>query len=84
MATLTHGYKYFFTHSALNHKRDEFIEKFIPRRCIVVSVGLVLVGISVPMLMAVKLLPISLLFGFAGFALVATGGVLALILYGEI
>jgi hypothetical protein len=84
MATLTHAYRHSYTHSALNIKRDEFIEKLIPRRCMVLSTGLIFAGMSIPMLMAVKILPVSLLFGFAGFALVVTGGVLALILCGEI
>jgi hypothetical protein len=39
---------------------------------------------SIPLLMVVQLLPISLFLGFVGFALVATGGVMALIFCGEI
>jgi hypothetical protein len=65
-------------------KRDDFIEKIIPRRCMVVSVGLIFAGMSIPLLMEVGLLQVSFLLGFVGFALVATGGILALIYYGEI
>jgi hypothetical protein len=56
----------------------------MPRRCMVVSVGMILAGLGIPALMVFKLLPVSLLLGFAGFALVAVGGVLALVYCGEI
>jgi hypothetical protein len=50
----------------------------------VVSAGLILAGLSLPTLMAVQLLPLNLLLCFAGFALVASGGILALIMDGEL
>jgi hypothetical protein len=50
----------------------------------VVSVGLILAGLNIPLLMAVQLLPISLVLGFVGFVLVAIGGVTALIFCGEL
>ena len=84
MATLTHAYKPTLARIASIKKRDEFIEKLIPRRCMVVSVGLIFAGMSIPLLMAVQLLPVTLFLGFVGFALVATGGVMALIFCGEI
>ena len=84
MATLTQAYKPALARIASIKKRDEFIEKLIPRRCMVVSVGLIFAGMSIPLLMVVQLLPISLFLGFVGFALVATGGVMALIFCGEI
>jgi hypothetical protein len=65
-------------------KRDEFIEKLIPRRCMAVSAGLMFVGLSIPMLMLLQFVPATFLLGFAGFAFTATGGVLALTLCGEI
>jgi hypothetical protein len=65
-------------------KRDDFIEKIIPRRCMVGSVGLIFAGMSIPLLMQVGFLQVCFLLGFVGFALVATGGVMALIYYGEI
>jgi len=40
--------------------------------------------LSIPVLMVLQLLSITFLLGFVGFALVATGGVLALIFCGEI
>jgi hypothetical protein len=84
MARLTQTYKSNLALIALIKKRDEFIEKLIPRRCMVVSVGLILAGLSIPMLMLLQFLPATFLLGFVGFALTATGGVLALTLCGEI
>jgi hypothetical protein len=84
MATLTQAYAPALAHIEFTKKRDKFIEKLMPRRCMVVSVGLILAGMSIPMIMVVEEIPISLFLGFAGFALVASGGVMALIFHGEI
>ena len=84
MATLTRFYKPNTAHIAFIKKRDEFIENLLPRRCMVVSVGLILAGLGIPLLMAVHLLPVNFLLGFVGFALTVTGGVLALVFCGEI
>lgn len=65
-------------------KSDTLIEKLMPRRCLVISTGLILAGLSVPMLIAMQLLTFTIPLGFVGFALVATGGVLTLIFCGEI
>ena len=84
MAALTHAYVPKLARMAITRKRDEFIEKLIPRPCMIISVGLVFAGLSIPMLMAIELLQPGLLLGFVGFGLVSTGGVLALIFCGEI
>ena len=84
MAMLTQVYRINPARIAFIQKRDDFIEKLIPRPCMVVLVGLILAGLSIPLLMAVQLLPISLVLGFVGFALVAIGGVMALIFCGEL
>ena len=84
MATLTQHYKPNAVHIVFARKRDDLIEKLMPRRCMVVSVGLILAGIGIPALMVFKLLPVSLFLGFVGFALMAVGGVLALVYCGEI
>ncbi len=63
---------------------DVFIERLLPRRCMLVSVGLILAGLSLPALMLIHLLPVTFFLGFVGFALVATGGTMALIFCGEI
>lgn len=63
---------------------DKLIEMLMPRPCMMVSTGLILAGSSIPMLIAMQLLTCTVLVGFAGFALVAVGGVMALIFCGEI
>ena len=84
MATLIQAYAPVLAHIEFIKKRDKFIEKIIPRRCMVISVGLILAGMSIPVFMVVDLLPISLLLGLVGFALAGTGSVMALIFHGEI
>lgn len=84
MATLTQHYKPNAMRIVFARKRDDLIEKLMPRRCMVVSVGLILAGIGIPALMVFKLLPVSLFLGFVGFALMAVGGVLALVYCGEL
>jgi hypothetical protein len=49
MATLTQVYIPNLARIAFTKKRDKFIEKLIPRRCMVVSVGLITTGMSIPM-----------------------------------
>jgi len=84
MATLTKTYQPGTQRMALTWKLDEFIEKLIPRRCMLVSVGLILAGMSIPALMLIHLLPVTFFLGFVGFALAATGGIMALTYCGEI
>jgi hypothetical protein len=49
MATLTHSYKPNTAQIALIKKRDEVIESLIPRRCMLVSTGLILGGLGIPL-----------------------------------
>jgi hypothetical protein len=84
MATLTQIHKPNLVRIAFIHKCDEFIEGLIPRRCMLVSTGMILAGLGIPLLMLLQLLPVTFLFGFAGFALAVTGSVLALVFCGEI
>jgi hypothetical protein len=84
MATLTENYEPGTARIAMIRQRDKSNEKRPPRRCMVVSVGLILAALSIPALMAIHLLPITFLLGFLGFALAASGGVMALVFCGEI
>jgi hypothetical protein len=84
MTTLFQSYKAYTLHIAFANRRDEIIERLIPRRCMLVSVGLILAGMSIPVLMVVQILPSTLLLGFLTLALIATGGVLVLFYCGEI
>ena len=84
MAAVTQNYKPNVMRIVFTKKRDALIDRLMPRRCMVVSVGMILAGIGIPALMAFKLLPVSLLLGFVAFVLVAVGGVLALVYCGEL
>ena len=84
MATLAHVYKPSLTRIALTKILDELTRKIIPRPCMLASVGLILVGMAIPLLMVIGVLQPGLMIGLVGFNLVATGGVLALIFCGEI
>lgn len=84
MATLTRSYTPSLARIVFVKTRAKLIEIHKPRRCMVISVGMLLVGLSIPLLMKFELLPPTLSLSFVGFAMTATGSVLALILYGEL
>jgi type IV secretory pathway VirB3-like protein len=84
MTTLAQVYKPNLARIALVRNWDKLIEKLLPRPCMIVSVGLILAGLTIPVLMVVQLFQPSFLLGFGALALVAAGGVLALIFCGEI
>jgi hypothetical protein len=69
---------------AVEEKSVRLVSGNKPRRCMVVSSGLVLAGLSIPLLMAVGVFPLSFVLGFLGFGLAGTGGVLLLIFCGEL
>ena len=85
MATLTHTYHQPYPlRLAVAKKVDLILEALLPRRCMVVSTSLFLAGLGIPLLMAIGFLPVNLLLGLIGFGLTAIGGVLILILCGEL
>ena len=84
MATLTYSYKSNPARIAFIKKRDEIIENLMPRRCMVVSAGLIFAGLGIPLLMLIQLLPATFALCFVGFALTVIGGLLTLIRCGEI
>ena len=59
-------------------KLGSVTRRFAPRPHLLSSVGLLLVGLGIPMLMLLELMPITLFLGMASFALIATGGLLFL------
>lgn len=63
---------------------DEKIENNIPRPCMVCAVFVILTGISVPLLMAAHVLPVSFGLALIAFALAISGTVFALIRCGEL
>jgi len=84
MATLTQVYKADPAIFKIAKKFNKICIEFLPRRCMLVSTGLILAGLGIPLLMAMELLPITLVLAFIGLALTATGGTLAFIYYGEL
>ena len=84
MATLTQSYKTHTVRMVFIRKFDNLLERLMPRPRMAVSVGMILAGMGIPVLMVFKFLPASLLLGFAGLALIAVGGVLALVCCGDI
>jgi hypothetical protein len=84
MAVMTKNYKPGVTRFARVTNFEKSLEKLIPRKCMMAAVGLIVAGFSVPLLMALQVLPVTFLTCFAGFSCVASGGVLALIFCGEI
>lgn len=65
-------------------KRDALVSSLTPRPCIVKSVGLILAGLSIPLLMLLEIISTTLLLAFVGLALASLGGVLLLVNTGEI
>jgi len=55
-----------------------------PRLCMLISVGLILIGISLPILMVLQVIPGNLMNNFLGFGLVSMGSILTLIKCGEV
>jgi hypothetical protein len=84
MAVRALSHHHITVHQAVEQKSAELVTGNKPRRCMVVSTGLLLAGLGIPLLMAVGVLPISLLLGLIGFILAGAGGVSLLIFCGEI
>jgi len=84
MATLTKTYKSQLAPLSVPRKTSISFRSPLPRRCMVISVGLILAGMGVVGLMVLELLPVTFLVAFAGFALTAAGGICTLIFCGEI
>jgi hypothetical protein len=84
MATQIHTYSSALSRPFAAKKLDLFIEKLIPRSCMVVSTGAILVGLSIPFLILCKVLPSMLLLYLAGYIITLVGSISALIFCGEI
>jgi hypothetical protein len=84
MAALTQTYSPGLDRLIVARKHESFIDRLIPRRCMVVSTGLILIGLSIPFLMAFQLIPSTFMLNLAGFIIALIGSALALFLCGEI
>ncbi len=63
---------------------DKTLGRRMPRRCTVIAVGLILMGWTIPLLMALQILPTTLFLGFIALVLWAVGGSRLLAGWGEI
>ncbi len=82
MATITYAYKPNLARLVYVKTSNKF-KIHLPRRCMVISVGILLAGLSIPFFMIFELLPLTLGLFFASLGLTGTGTVLALIQCGE-
>jgi hypothetical protein len=87
MATHTLTYKPLPQHNSLVNlialKAEHVFYKMMPRPCMLLSGGMVLLGLAIPLFMLVEILPASLLLGFAGLGLITIGGVLCMFFIGD-
>ncbi len=84
MATLAKTYKPQLAPLGMTRKASMSIRFPRLRRCMVISVGLILAGMGVVGSMVLELLPVTFFTAFVGFGLTAVGGVCTLIFCGEI
>ncbi len=59
-------------------EHTKWLRSILPRPCMLISVGLLLAGLSIPFLMGLTILPSSLFLGFLGMASASIGSVLTL------
>jgi hypothetical protein len=73
-----------FRYDLSSEKISKAAKISLPRPCMIISVGLLLLGMGLVFLMLLGTIPIGFLTALAGFFLTAVGGTLALIFFGEI
>lgn len=56
----------------------KWVINHLPRRCMLISIGLVIAGLGIPFLMALELIPITFFLGFLGLAFTSVGSILIL------
>lgn len=80
MATRTLIYKPAMTHNSFSQTLFRIcaaaIKKLTPRPHMISSAGLLLVGLGIPLLMLLELIPVSIFLGSISLALIAAGGLL--------
>ncbi len=65
-------------------KKIDRTHKHSPRRCMVVSVGMIIAGVAIPLLMVAGFLPLTVWLGGAALFSIFAGGIVALIFCGEL
>ena len=84
MATIVNRQYLVVSQKSYIQNQYDFQRFLHPRLCMVTSVGLILVGLSLPALMVLEIIPANLLLDFLGFGLVFVGSILTLIKCGDI
>lgn len=84
MAALVNKQNLLSIQNSYTQNKYDFRRFMHPRLCMLISVGLVLVGISLPILMVLQMIPGNLIINFLGFGMVSTGSILTLIKCGEV
>ncbi len=82
MASQALTYKPILARKSLTHiflmKCASLVQRITPRPQLLSSAGLLLVGLGIPFLMLLEMVPVTLFLGFASLALIAVGGLLLL------
>lgn len=80
MATRTLIYKPAMPHNSISQtlymRCAAVIKRLTPRPHMISSTGLLLVGLGIPLLMLLELIPVSIFLGSVSLALIAAGGLL--------
>lgn len=80
MTTQTLVYRSTYTISSyakeMTTKGRKWVKSLLPRPCMIVSVGLLLIGLAIPFLMGMALIQASLFLGFVGLIFACAGIVL--------
>ncbi|PKO05482.1 MAG: hypothetical protein CVU41_12700 [Chloroflexi bacterium HGW-Chloroflexi-3] len=84
MAALVNKQNLLSIQNSYTQNKYDFRRFMHPRLCMLISVGLILVGISLPILMVLQMIPGNLIINFLGFGMVSTGSILTLIKCGEV
>ena len=83
MATYVHPYPTGLDRLVVARQHVSLLDRLIPRRCMVVSRGLILAGLSIPFLILFGALPSLFILYLAGFIIAAAGSTLAFFFCGD-
>lgn len=84
MATILRQQNILVNQKSYTQNRSDFRRFIHPRLCMVISIALIVVGISLPILMVFDVMPSNLILDFLGFGMVSLGSTLTLIHCGEV
>jgi len=84
MAVLLKRQNLIIIQNTFNPNRYDFRRFLHPRLGMLISIGLILIGISLPILIIFQIIPGNFAIYFLGFGLVSTGSTLTLIKCGDV